>query len=210
MRNSKMMFRRAPAWYTLMGWGALLSGGWILWQNVALTRLGLFNDGWSAVNINPIAVGIAVLEGAISIFVTNPENWDEIWDLIEGAGEQVSVGAPRIIKLAIGAIFCVLILAFISGAYAFDFFSTHTGLYGIEAVITFKSMLFTLGYNFGTELLSFFGFQCLRAGKQASIDNLREQATVEPDFIRAKENLRQAREIAKLDVERRRYGNGLR
>lgn len=175
----KQVFRRASLWYSLIGWGAILSGGWILYRNVQLTRIGLFAEGWRAIDVDAIALGMAALESAVSIFATQPENWDDIWINLEDMGTGGKSQMPLVVKLIFSAILVGFIATACIGAYCFDFYSTHGGLYPGQVIVG-KSALFSLGFNFGTELLAFFGFQCLRSAKRVKREELLERLEVEP------------------------------
>lgn len=179
MANNKGVFRRAPFWYSAVGFACFIFGGWVLWANIALTRDGLILEGWQTQHIWPIAWGIAAIEAAVSIFITQPENWDDIWSSLEDLTGGKERSAPPLVGLILSALIVAAVVAMCFGAYAFDFFSTHAGLYPEQAV-TSKTGLFTLGYNFGTELLSFFGHQALRLGKVAKADAIQERLEIEP------------------------------
>ena len=202
----RQAFRRASAWYKFVALSCFGAGGWVLWQNVELSRLGLRADGWVDANIWPIAIGIAALESAVSIFLTQPENWDDIWANLEGLGGS-GEKMPTSVKIALSAFCLLMLLAMCVGAYAFDFYSTHEGLYP-GGLISFKTALFTLGYNFGTELLAFFGFQCLRMSKFAERGEIQERSILEPQNRYGRQMLRHrvdmADQRAQFDIQKER------
>jgi hypothetical protein len=192
------VFRRPAPWYRIVGLACFCFGGWVLLANIELTVLGLVEEGWPREFINPLAWGIAAIEAAVSIFLTQPENWGDLWDGLEDIATGRDESAlPGWLGLALAATFLTVIAAMTMGAYAFDFFSTHSGLYGLEGEITWKTALFTLGYNWGTELLCFFGWQSLRMGKLADRDNLAERMEVEPEIVWRQQILKHRTDMAR-------------
>ena len=183
LMTSRNVFRRPTKWYRFVGFACFVFGGWVLWANIRLSILGLAAEEWPEGFIQPIAWGIAAIEAAVSIFVTQPENWDDIYSGLEeiGSGKD-GQRLPGLVSLLLAAIFLTLILGMCAGAYLFDFYSTHSGLYAIDAPVTLKTALFTLGYNLGTELLCFFGWQALRLAKIAERDQLKEEMVLDPEI----------------------------
>lgn len=211
--NSRNVFRRPAPWYKIVAFACFGFGGWVLLANVELTILGLVAEGWPESFIQPIAWGIAAVEAAVSIFLTQPENWDDLWAGVEGiASDRGNSSLPGWVGLVLAALFITLVVGMTGGAYAFDFFSTHQGLNGLDAPITWKTALFTLGYNWGTELLCFFGWQSMRMGKLASRDQLQEKLEIEPEIILREQLLEHRKQLAKraaqqqIDHERRQMG----
>lgn len=184
----KQVFRRSANWLFVVGWALYIFGGWLLWINVSYTMLGLQNDGWNDINaVAAMACVIAAVEAGVSIFLTQPENWDSVWGSME---QLVADGdnrgkTPGWVSTTLIAIILLFILAMCIGAYAFDFFSTFQGLYP-DADYTAKRCLFTLGLNFGTELCAFLGHQVLRMSKVARVEQLNEKMYIEPQIEYAK------------------------
>jgi hypothetical protein len=213
--RGKNVFRRPAPWYRIVAISCFCFGGWVLMANIELTILGLVAEGWPREFIDPLAWGIAAIEAAVSIFLTQPENWGDLWDGLEdvATGRDEST-LPGWLGLALAATFLTVVLAMTAGAYAFDFFSTHSGLYGLEVGITWKSALFTLGYNWGTELLCFFGWQSWRMARIASRDNLTERMEVEPEIIWREQLLQHRTAMAKemaqdqIQAEKASYRSG--
>ena len=76
-----------------MGWCLYAFGGWLLFINVSYTMLGLQNDGWDDLNaVSAMACVIAAVEAGVSIFLSQPENWDSVWGSME---QLVSDGDQR-------------------------------------------------------------------------------------------------------------------
>ena len=185
----KQVFRRSANWLFVVGWCLYAFGGWLLFINVSYTMLGLQNDGWDDLNaVSAMACVIAAVEAGVSIFLSQPENWDSVWGSME---QLVSDGdqrgkTPGWVTTTLLAVILLFIVAMCIGAYCFDFFSTFQGLYA-EQPYTAKRCLFTLGLNFGTELCAFLGHQVLRMCKIARIEQLNERMYLEPQLEYAKQ-----------------------
>lgn len=200
-------FRRPQLWGQVVGYACFAMGGWVLWRNVELSIEGLMLKGWTSANSLPISYAIAALEAAVSIFLMSPENWEAIWEGLESIGDTKSSNSslPGWVGLLMATLFLSFVVSLSIGAYAFDFFSTHTGLWGPERPIDSESALFTLAYNLGTELLSFFGYQALRMAKIGGQGQLEEALEVEPDLVYKQAMLvhrtAMAQELAKAQIE---------
>lgn len=209
----KQVFRRSASWLFIVGWSLHVFGGWLLWVNVSYTMTGLANDGWNdASAVSAMGCAIAAVEAGVSIFLTQPENWDSVWGSME---QLVTDGdnrgkTPGWVSTTLIALILLFILAMCIGAYCFDFLSTYQGLYP-DQPYTAKRCLFTLGLNFGTELCAFLGHQVLRMHKVARVEQLTEKMYMQPQIEYAK-RLQQhrvwlAQQQAQQQINRERKAN---
>jgi hypothetical protein len=181
-------FQRASSWYGLVQFGCYIAGGYLLYANVQLSRLGLAAEGWGELWVNSSAVAIAAIEAAISIYVVSPDNWDDIYQSLAGMGGTGDRKAlPSWLKILLSALIVGLVFAICLGAYVFDWYSNFAGLYGPGAEVTQKRLLFCLAISLGTEVCAFLGHQVGRLGKIAKQDQLREAMEIEPQNIYATE-----------------------
>ena len=191
-------FQRASTWYTIVQFSCYAAGGYLLYANVQLSRLGLAAEGWGELWVNSAAVAIAAIEAAISIYVVSPDNWDDIYQSLAGLGGTGDKKAlPSWLKVALSALVVGIVLAICFGAYAFDWYSNFAGLYGPGAEVTQKAILFCLAISLGTEVCAFLGHQVGRLGKIAKQDQLREAMEIEPQNIYAAEMRKHRNMVAK-------------
>ncbi|MFG6101693.1 hypothetical protein U2F10_05535 [Leptothoe sp. EHU-05/26/07-4] len=178
MQRKGLVFRRSPIWTQSIGIACFILGAWVLWRNVELTIIGLGNMGINPVYAQPLGWTMASIEAAVSIFLTSPENWDDIWGLLNAPLNHN--GLPKVPKYILASLILGLFLLTLIGVYWFDYNTTWLGLFPNSQSPTENQVLIVLAFNLGTELASFFGFQSMRMSKIASIEVLEESLTVEP------------------------------
>lgn len=204
-RSPALIFRRAPIWYQIIGYGLFGIGAWVLWWNVRLTLIGLAGMGIAPQLALPLGWLIAGIESAVSIFVTQPENWDDIWSIIQVPTASRSV--PKLTKLILSSLILGLLGTILLGVYWFDFVTTFQGLFGVGAITSDRAII-VLAYCLGTEVCSFFAFQVLRMYKIAKLEALEEAASIEPhrayNQIMLQHRIELAKEQARAQVERER------
>lgn len=196
--NHGLVFRRAPGWYKLIGFACFGAGGWLLWYNVELTLLGLSKLGVAITYAYPLGFAMAAIEAAVSIFVTQPENWDDIWAIVQSPIQSRSL--PKLAKIGLSSFVLGLLTTILVGVYYFDFVTTYQGLFG-NVPAQWLSSVIVLSFCLGTEVCSFFGFQALRMGKIAKLEALDEQATLAPRTVYAEEMIKHRTEISKAQAQ---------
>ena len=192
-----LVFRRAPIWYKFIAFGCLATGVWVLWVNVNLTLIGLQALGIPLDFGYPLGLAMAAIEAAVSIFVTQPENWDDIWAIVQSPINSHAL--PKIVKVCLSSCIIGLLAGILIGVYYFDFHTTYTGLFG-ETDINTKSSIIVLAFCLGTEVCSFFSFQAFRMGKIAKLEVLDEETTIAPRKVYAEEMLEHRKNLAKAQA----------
>ncbi len=198
-RKRGLVFRRAPKWYVSIGWACFLTGGWVLWMNVKLTLMGLALLGVPLAYAQPLGFAMAAIEAAVSIFVTQPENWDDIWTVVQSPINNYSL--PRLAKVALSSVVLGLLLAILGGIYFFDFTTTFQGLFKGAEMVTWRFAIIVLAFCLGTEVASFFGFQCLRMSKIAALEVLDENMSIEPRKVYAETLVEHRKNLARMQAQ---------
>lgn len=200
------VFTRSPIQYKIVGWTGLGVGGWVLCQNCLLSAQGFAMEGWDGGSIWPMTAAIAVIESCISIFLTHPSTFDEIWESINEMALIKTAKAPKAVTYTFISLTLALLASICVGSYAFDFWSTHMGLYP-NSDYTAKSSLFTLGYNFGTEILAYLSYQVLCLGARVEAEKIKREISTRHEelvnrYVRAElensareEGMKRARQI---------------
>jgi len=172
-------FARHQLHFRVVAIACFVFGGWVLIQDVALSKIGLMEgDGWSAANANPVVWAMAAFMGGMAILATQPAYWDDLFLALMAFGDN-GYQVPRMVRFALAALMVCLFGAVSYFVYRFNFVSTHDALYpGLG--VTQDTMTKVLFYNFGPEVLAFLGGQVLRLGAIAKKSQLAERLQVEP------------------------------
>jgi hypothetical protein len=173
-------FNRANWHYTIVWVAALVCGGWLLTENVELSKIGFINvEGWPLSPATTACWAMAAAEAGVMILATAPEYWDDIYRALVDFGGDDPDRVPRFVRFILIGLVGAVVLGIVAVVYWFDFRSTHMGLYG-EAPVTAKTGAFTLFFNVGSEVLAFIAGQVRRLGKLARRRALQEAVEVEP------------------------------
>jgi hypothetical protein len=140
------------------------NGGWLLIQDVELSRIGLVEgDGWPLMAANPAVWAMAAFMAGIAILATQPQYWDDLFLALMDFGDN-GYQVPRWLRFTLAALMLCLFLSVAYFVYRFNFTTTHTGLFPGQPV-TQDSMIKVLFINFGPECLAFISGQVLRLGR---------------------------------------------
>jgi hypothetical protein len=73
-------FARHQLHFKLVAIACLVTGGWLLIQDVELSRIGLVDgDGWPLMAANPAVWAMAAFMAGIAILATQPQYWDDLF-----------------------------------------------------------------------------------------------------------------------------------
>lgn len=174
-------FLRHPIYFKLIALAAIAAGGWLLVNNIELSRIGLTTvEGWDERWADPACWAMAALEAGLMLLLTQPDYWDDVYCALVDFGGENSHEVPKPIRFALSAVILAGLGAIVFISYRFDFISTLAGLYGPDAEATPNRTMFVLFYNFGSEGLSFIAGQVLRLSKLAQSSHLDESLKHEP------------------------------
>jgi hypothetical protein len=172
-------FARHQFHFKLVAIACFATGGWLLIQDVELSRIGLVEgDGWPLMAANPAVWAMAAFMAGIAILATQPQYWDDLFLALMDFGDN-GHQVPRWLRFTLAALMLCLFLAVGYFVYRFNFTTTHVGLFPGQP-ITQDSMIKVLFINFGPECLAFIGGQVLRLGAIANKNQLAERLQVEP------------------------------
>jgi hypothetical protein len=157
-------FARHQLHFRLVAIACLVTGGWLLIQDVALSRIGLVEgDGWPLMAANPAVWAMAAFMGGIAILATQPQYWDDLFLALMDFGDN-GHQVPRWLRFTLAALMLCLFLSVAYFVYRFNFTTTHAGLFpGLP--VTQDSLIKVLFINFGQSVWRLSAGRCCGWGR---------------------------------------------
>lgn len=206
--GTPQIFNRNPLLLSALKYILYVFGGLLMVANVYYTFEGLTSIGWTRETAVIASVLMGGLESAIAVILTSPGTFNEMYEAVQVRIEGQDVETPTMFGAVMLAFVVGVIILFACGCYLFDFWSTFIGLYSEYVtdnpvdVLRYPFRAISVCFMiFGTEVASFFGYQCGRLAKRSRLSDDEERALVDPALHRARKRRESAMWLAEQQAD---------